>query len=391
MGANTATPFMGGGFKTAEPKMVEWAMVVGYRRRKIEVQPQSRQHPCQGITMERFNPSARLPRLLSQEGLLGAPSLFMIDVGVSGGPHPLWAAFSDARVIGIDPNAEEIARLTAQAGPNETYLVGFMGCPGFQQPFPPPASPLPEGVYACTPFLRSSALEANIQMGAEWACQIQQGTYRADWPETPLSLDQLVRNHLDRVDFVKIDTDGADYEVLLGGVGMLRQSRVLAVQVEAQLNGPVHPDANLFGTVDRFMRAQGFALFDMDIWRYSRAALPSAFLFDAPVQTAGGQVLWCDMLYLRDLGAPDSQEHGEWRQEDLLRLCAMFEAFGLPDCAAEVLITHGEGTGMIAKDLAVRLLDHLVPQVQGQTLSHAQFLDHWRQQVAQRRFRQCVG
>src|SRR5262249_49809149 len=41
------------------------------------------------------------------------------------------------------------------------------------------------------------------------------------------------------IDFLKIDTDGHDYTVLLGAEQLL-QSEVLGVLVEADFNGPVH-------------------------------------------------------------------------------------------------------------------------------------------------------
>lgn len=330
--------------------------------------------------MQRLNRAARLPQTLSRTGALGAPALTAIDVGVSGGVHPVCRLFEGARVIGIDPNQAEIDRLTAAALPGETYLAAFMGAPDFQRPFPPPGSPPQPGLHTCDPYRRSSAFRANVELGVDWTCQIERGEYRPEWPKEVLSLDQLAERHgLDRVDFIKIDTDGADYEVLTGGRHIL--GRTLAVQVEAQFNGPLHPQSNLFCNIDLFLRQQGFFLFDMDVWRYSRAALPSPFLWDAPMQTTRGQAVWGDVLYLRDLGASPAQADG-WAASDLLRLAALFEAFGLADCAAEILLTHGGGA--LPEDQTRPLLELLVP---GQGQSYDDYLAAWRHRIRERRFR----
>jgi len=69
------------------------------------------------------------------------------------------------------------------------------------------------------------------------------------------------------IDYLKIDTDGNDYEVLLGSEQMLNTGGIPGVQVEAQFHGAVDREANLFSTIDLFLREHGFSLFDLDLWR----------------------------------------------------------------------------------------------------------------------------
>src|SRR5205823_1092351 len=95
-----------------------------------------------------------------------------------------------------------------------------------------------------------------------------------------------------RIDFIKVDTDGHDYEVLRGCDEILRSGRVLGLAVEAQFHGPVSRDANLFSNIDAYLRSRGFGLFDLEVYRYSRAALPAAFVAGIPANTPTGQVSW---------------------------------------------------------------------------------------------------
>src|SRR4029078_808438 len=61
--------------------------------------------------------------------------------------------------------------------------------------------------------------------------------------------------------------------------------------------------------------------------------------FTVPAQTAFGRILQGDALYLRDAAAP---EQNTWalslKREKLIKLAGLFSAFGLPDCAADIII-----------------------------------------------------
>jgi hypothetical protein len=161
------------------------------------------------------------------------------------------------------------------------------------------------------------------------------------------------------LDFLKVDTDGSDLQVLLGADNLLRRGAFLGIVVEAQFQGWPHDYANTFANIDRYLRARGFALYDFDRHRYTRAALPGLFEYDIPAQTLTGQALWGDALYFRDFA--DSHYETTWHyrvtRERLLKLVALFDLFGLPDCAAELLLARPNLTEVEDRN---RLLDLLV-------------------------------
>jgi hypothetical protein len=97
---------------------------------------------------------------------------------------------------------------------------------------------------------------------------------------------------------------------------------------------------NIFRNIDLFMHEHGFTLYDIQTYRYSRSALPAHFRYRQPSATITGQVLLSDTLYFRDLADPDYRlmHPFEADQSKLLTLCILFELFGLPDCAAELLV-----------------------------------------------------
>lgn len=100
-----------------------------------------------------------------------------------------------------------------------------------------------------------------------------------------------------------------------------------------------HPAANSFANIDLLLRAAGFTLFDIELFRYTRAALPGPFSREHPSNTVGGAVQWADAVYARDLADPDHERKSGYKPtaDDVLKLAAFFDIFVQQDCAVELL------------------------------------------------------
>jgi Methyltransferase FkbM domain len=73
-----------------------------------------------------------------------------------------------------------------------------------------------------------------------------------------------------RIDFIKLDTQGSELEILQGGVRAL--AGVRCVEVEVEFN-PIYRGQPLFYEVDAFMRGQGFVLWKLtNLVHYARGA-----------------------------------------------------------------------------------------------------------------------
>lgn len=190
--------------------------------------------------------------------------------------------------------------------------------------------------------------------------------------ETRIVLDEyLAADERNRIDFLKVDTDGGDFDVLRGAEEILRNGALLGLAVETQFNGPIGSDANLFSNVDRYLRGFGFGLFDLDVNRYSRDALPAEFALDLPAQTVTGQVSWGEAIYFRDLGDPNYESVWDFvpSRVDVLKLMCLFEIFGLPDCSAELILRYRESLG--DERLRTELLDVLAAEQAGSGTTYA--------------------
>jgi FkbM family methyltransferase len=137
------------------------------------------------------------------------------------------------------------------------------------------------------------------------------------------------------VDFCQIDVQGANLQVLEGGVELLAQS-VLAIQVEVEFT-PLYLGQPLFADVDQFLRDRGFMLFDLAAARRARG----------PVQSVShpGQLLWGDAFYVRDPLQATTETF--WTEPDqIFKLACIADALDFVDYALELLehltVTYGQ-------------------------------------------------
>lgn len=284
----------------------------------------------------------------------------LLDVGCHGGLHPLGQHFAgNLAGFGFDLENDEIARLNAAADKPqgaEFYHIKMVGPKDAVEPTDIPSSDIIE---------RSSGHKACTMLGVFSAQHIKQTASIETTPPQEMMLDEFAQQeNLTHVDFIKTDTDGFDFPILKGAQGLLSRT-VLGLQVECAINGAQSDESNLWRNTDKLLQNYGFSLFDMRVFRYSRAVMPRAFEGHDPAQTEKGQISWCDAFYFRDLGAPDYETRTGFipTPEQILKQAALFEYFGFPDCAAEVLIKYkGPLSAFMNVDGA---LDALTPQDMG--------------------------
>jgi FkbM family methyltransferase len=163
--------------------------------------------------------------------------------------------------------------------------------------------------------------------------------FRLDYTiEVPVTtLDAFCESEtLQEVDFLQIDVQGANLQVLQGAKDLLNRS-VLAVQVEVEF-APLYINQPLFNDIDKCLKEWKFTLFDLVASYVPRA--------DSPLMSRQrpGQLLWGEAFYLRDLLA-DHQSFLEKTPKQLLKLACIADILDFSDYALEILqyitLTYG--------------------------------------------------
>jgi len=326
-----------------------------------------------------------MTRLLVKNKTFKPEPFTLLDVGCSGGISPFWCVFDPSLVaLGIDPVVGECERLNAkEARPNVRYRPAFVGLPD-QHPFV-----LKRGgnePFGGNPWNRLSA-----QLGAEIlkskTKEEEKLSLLNDWqgselaaPDSKIGVDDLVlKEGLLGLDFIKVDVDGYDLDVILSAEKSTQNSPILGYTLEVNFYGSTSETDHTFHNTDKLMRQWGFDLFGLSMRHYSAAALPAPYEWDGPAQTLFGRPYQGDAVYLRDpmaegtRGGPQSPSLSPHK---LLKLACLFECFGLPDHAAELIQANAQSLLTLCNPH--KLLDTLATEVDPSVGSYSEYIEKFR-------------
>jgi hypothetical protein len=130
-------------------------------------------------------------------------------------------------------------------------------------------------------------------------------------------------------DFLKIDTQGAEYEILQGARQTL-ENCLFGVITETWTT-EVHAGQKLTGDILTLMHERGFSLFDLTV----AAAWQRRSVDTRPVN-GKGQVTGLDLLFMREPAAFIAAGASGSR---LIKAAAIAELYGFPDMALDLLDT----------------------------------------------------
>ena len=278
---------------------------------------------------------------------LGPDQFTLIDIGCSGGIDESWLELGEhLRAIGFDPNIEDVERLNAARPlPGIEYIAGFVG---LEPDHPFQQKRREAGLYGGNfwdrlAFARSvdirKAQAEKLSNKEKTEQNLWKGLRLAD-PDNPIFVPDFVRQRgITDIDFIKLDIDGLDFDVLHSLEPLLASHNVTGFQMEVNFCGRANEADHTFHNTDRFLRRAGFELVDLSVWRYSLAALPQRYLFSRPAQSTKGRPYQGDALYVRDWGWTAKQPlPPDYPAKKLLKLAALFTLRGLDDHAAEILV-----------------------------------------------------
>lgn len=272
-----------------------------------------------------------LPRKRLLREFMGSERLLLADVGDTGNPKGVWREAKEfCSFILFDPDP----RASLQSSDQQ-------------------ASVYPAGLWS-TRATKTLSLAVNPEASSVFPFNDE---LLADFLNAPshkvVGQQEIVLDSMENVlcpgaqlpDFIKVDAEGADLDILKGAERYLRQS-CLGVFIEVSF-AERHKGAPFFSETDTFMRSHNFHLMDLYLERWVRANNVSR-LFSRP------QLIWGDALYVVS------------RQEFMHRLrtaepgmrWGLFAKFlfvlllyQLHDYAYEI-ISHSHAEGLITKEEA---------------------------------------
>lgn len=252
-----------------------------------------------------------------------------MDVGARSEGEPRYQSLLQQRLatlVGFEPQPQEYERLVAAAdethryfpyclgrgGPATFHLTRFPGCSSIYEP-DPEVIDLFSTIGAGSPggnfFVRETAEVETVR------------------------LDSL--QEVPTPDFVKIDVQGAELDVLAGGENKFAAALVIETEVEFV---PLYKQQPLFGDVHAHLSGQGFFLHKLiDVAGRGLAPLKPSHSPYAPFS----QMLWADAVFVRDFSALS-----RYSNDDLIKAAVVLhEAYRSIDLVAYLLAELGRRTG----------------------------------------------
>lgn len=272
-----------------------------------------------GRAMDGLYPKSRLrlPRRLHET--LAEHPLTVADVGAAMGPDARWQVLGEkeVRFIVFEPDArsrdEPLLKDDARCLMFPTALGDRAGTQTLH---------LTRAPFASSLYPHNSELLRSFVVWP-WHEPAGDTTVQVD------TLDNCIKQRPDwQPDFLKIDTEGADLDVLLGAGGVI--DHLLGLQVEVSFQQR-HLGAPFFADIDIYLRERGFVLHYLNREHWLRSNFPLA----ANIRP---QLIWADAVYF-----PSWQRIVERLSQPspvvvLTKLVVLLLAYGAHDFAQEIVL-----------------------------------------------------
>jgi FkbM family methyltransferase len=209
--------------------------------------------------------------------------IICVDVGARWGITEPWIHFGDiVNVIGFEPDGAECKKLNAQARKKDMFIKYL------------PVALLDGKKDATLNITKSPGCSSLLRPNKKILNQFPDAGRFDIVNETQIhtnSLDSVLEeNRIENIDFVKVDTQGTELNILQGAEQALSKD-VFGIAVEVEFI-QLYEGQPLFADVDVYLRENGFTLFDLNRHRWKRKNIPANM-------PSRGQIIFGDALYLR--------------------------------------------------------------------------------------------
>jgi FkbM family methyltransferase len=223
----------------------------------------------------------RLLDLLDRPPTIVITDVGAMSLGAGTEPYEVLLGRGVTRVIGFEPVEAECEKLNRQARSGCRYLPYAIGDGSLCR------------LHITNTAMTSSLYPPNTALLEKFQNLAELVRVVREVPVQTHRLDDLPE--VAETDFLKLDVQGAELDVIRGAPNVLAQTAVVQVEVEFL---PLYSGQPLFADVDQPLRKAGF-MFHWFLSQASRVFKP--LVRENNVNAPGSQLLWADAVYVKDL------------------------------------------------------------------------------------------
>jgi FkbM family methyltransferase len=262
----------------------------------------------------------------------------IVDVGANPidgePPYKAMLAAGLCKVVGFEPQPAALARLNQAKGPHETYLPYAL------------ADGTERTLHVCELEGMTSLLVPDPAHLALFNLFPIWGRVKDRIPVATRKLDDIAE--VTQMDFLKMDVQGAESEVLAHGRAKLRDTVVIQTEVSFV---PLYQGQPCFGEIDLSLRELGFlphSVTGTKIWPLSPMVVGNE------PNRGIRQLLETDMVYVRNFSKPENMSTEQWKHLALIA----HHCYGSYDLALKAITSLME-LGAVPADAGKRYLASL--------------------------------
>ena len=249
-----------------------------------------------------------------KDNLLHQNNLTIVDIGASGGMHKRWSHLKTCiKSILFEPDPEEFMKLNLNRTNTSLIINSALSDANKKVSF-----------NVCKWQEVSSIYKPNFNLLSKYKDEdrfkiLQSISLQADSLNNLLEKEQILE-----IDFMKVDTQGSELEILKGASNFLDSLIGLEVEVEFV---EIYKDQPLFPEVNEFIESHGFSLIDMKRTFWKRKIGDEG--------NNKGQLVFADVLYFKE---PEQVlKLINLSSEKIIKTINLYLVYGYIDLALELL------------------------------------------------------
>lgn len=200
---------------------------------------------------------------------------------------------------------------------------------------------------------------------------------KENFTEKKINIDNAVKELINskEINFLKIDIDSNDHEVLYGADKLLSNDKLFGIQIEVDFIKPKGFKFRNFTEVIRYLNHKGYNLHNFISSRYSSEYLPTKYLYSFPGPNENGTPLSGDLVFFKNF---DEFFLKKLNFDDCLKLLRLLEIYNQNHIAIELINKTFSIDNLQKNELKTEIIKQYSIDYFGKKLEYRDYFENYK-------------